>query len=82
VDYKFPDDFDPVARDLIENLFIKDPSRRLGAGPQGSGTDYKALKRHPFFEGIDWKNLNRLKPPLRSKSVIHKSLQHVQSSGQ
>lgn len=32
-----------------------DPSRRLGAGPDG----YLALKLHPFFKGIDWHNLRQ-----------------------
>ena len=74
VEYQIPDDFDPVARDLIENLLLKDPSKRLGAGILGSGRDYKALKKHPFFNNIDWKNLYRLKPPIRSRSVVHKQI--------
>jgi 3-phosphoinositide dependent protein kinase-1 len=54
----------------VENLLTKDPSKRLGAGPAGSANDYKALKRHEFFDGIDWKNLHRIKPPIRSKNVV------------
>jgi hypothetical protein len=46
----------------------------LGAGPPGSGRDFKALKKHPFFAGIDWKNLNKIRPPLKSKSVAQKNL--------
>jgi 3-phosphoinositide dependent protein kinase-1 len=69
VEYKFPPDFDPEAKDLIENLLQKDPMKRLGGGPTGSGKDYKALKKHPLFAGIDWKNLHRMKPPLRTKSM-------------
>lgn len=36
-----------------------DPSRRPGAGSEG----YAALKRHPFFMGVDWKNLRSQTPP-------------------
>jgi len=78
VEYQFPDEFDPEAKDLIMNLFEKDPQRRLGAGPPGSGRDFKALKKHPFFAGIDWKNLHKIKPPLRSKSVLSKNQQGSQ----
>jgi len=36
-----------------------DPSRRPGAGSEG----YDSLKRHPFFKGVDWKNLRSQTPP-------------------
>lgn len=36
-----------------------DPSRRPGAGSEG----YAALKKHPFFMGVDWKNLRSQTPP-------------------
>jgi 3-phosphoinositide dependent protein kinase-1 len=36
-----------------------DPSKRPGAGPDG----YSSLKKHPFFRGIDWKNLRKTRPP-------------------
>lgn len=36
-----------------------DSSRRPGAGPDG----YAVLKTHPFFKGIDWKNLRGKNPP-------------------
>lgn len=36
-----------------------DPTRRPGAGPDG----YVVLKMHPFFKGIDWKNLRGHTPP-------------------
>ena len=73
MEYQFPEDFDADAKDLIISFFEKDPLKRLGAGPPGSGRDFKALKKHPFFAGIDWKNLNKIRPPLRSKSVIQKN---------
>lgn len=33
------------------------PRNRLGAGPPGSQNDFKALKSHPFFNGVDWENI-------------------------
>lgn len=41
---------------LLQDL---DPSRRPGAGPDG----YAALKMHPFFKGVDWKNVRGQTPP-------------------
>lgn len=31
LEYKFPDSFDPVGRDLVEKLLVLDPAERLGA---------------------------------------------------
>ncbi|ESQ40363.1 hypothetical protein EUTSA_v10013385mg [Eutrema salsugineum] len=58
-DIKFPDHFSEAARDLIDRLLDTDPSQRPGAGSEG----YAALKRHPFFKGVDWKNLRSQTPP-------------------
>ncbi|KAF3434125.1 hypothetical protein FNV43_RR25228 [Rhamnella rubrinervis] len=58
-DIRFPDYFSEEARDLIDRLLDLDPSRRPGAGPSG----YATLKMHPFFKGIDWKNLRMQSPP-------------------
>ncbi|KAH0861583.1 hypothetical protein HID58_089844 [Brassica napus] len=58
-DIKFPSHFSDAARDLIDRLLDTDPSRRPGAGSEG----YAALKRHPFFMGVDWKNLRSQTPP-------------------
>ncbi|XP_078440822.1 3-phosphoinositide-dependent protein kinase 2-like isoform X2 [Wolffia australiana] len=58
-DVKFPDHFSSEARDLVDKLLDPDPSKRPGAGPGG----YAALKLHPFFQGIDWKNLRQSSAP-------------------
>ena len=57
VTYTFPEDptfFTPEAKDLIQKLLVRDPSQRLGAGIEGFGNDYNDLRRHPFFDGIDF----------------------------
>lgn len=42
--------------DLISKL-VSSPDRRLGARGMGE------IKAHPFFTGIDWKNLRKSKTP-------------------
>ena len=42
--------FSAAASDLIGQLLNKDPASRLGVGPLGMA----ALKRHPWFQAIDW----------------------------
>jgi hypothetical protein len=38
------------AKHLIVHLLNRNKSRRLGAGPEGADE----IKKHPFFNGIDW----------------------------
>jgi serine/threonine protein kinase len=44
-------------RDLIGKLLRQNPEERLGA------RSIEEIKRHPWFEGIDWDNLDQLPPP-------------------
>lgn len=60
LEYEFPDCFDSLAKDLVEKLLVLEPSERLGR-PETGG--FPSLKEHMFFEGIDWDNLPKLKPP-------------------
>ena len=46
-----------TAKDLINKIIIKDPSKRLGAGEPNTNYDLEHLKKHPFFKGIKWKNI-------------------------
>ena len=43
------------AKHLIVHLLNRNKSRRLGAGPEGSNE----IKKHPFFNGIDWKMVEK-----------------------
>lgn len=55
LDYSFPDGFPHAARDLIESLLELDPAARL---------PISGIKRHRFFEGMQWgKALWKQKPP-------------------
>jgi hypothetical protein len=40
----------PEAYDLINKLLVMEAKNRLGANLKS----IKELKKHPFFEGIDW----------------------------
>jgi len=52
-------EFSSEASDIISKLLERDPKKRLGSG--SSGTDN--IKRHPFFESIDWEALMRKELP-------------------
>lgn len=69
LEYSFPDGFPPAARELVESLLVLDPADRLPIG---------AIKRHRFFDGIEWgKGLWKLKPPrLRPHNPYRKPEQH------
>jgi serine/threonine protein kinase len=60
-DPKFPQIVSPNARDLLTRLLRKNPTERLGNGPD----DAKDIQAHPFFTGIDWKAVfeRKIKPP-------------------
>ncbi|KAL0316123.1 UNVERIFIED_CONTAM: Serine/threonine-protein kinase KIPK2 [Sesamum radiatum] len=46
------------ARDLIRGLLVKDPENRLG-----TETGAAEIKRHPFFEGLNWALIRCAIPP-------------------
>jgi serine/threonine protein kinase len=48
------------AKDLIQKILIKDPTKRIGYGSK----DYKEIMEHPFFKGIDFNNLYEEPIPL------------------
>ncbi|XP_061777340.1 ribosomal protein S6 kinase alpha-3 isoform X3 [Nerophis ophidion] len=51
------------AQSLLRNLFKRNPSNRLGAGPDG----VEEIKRHHFFSTVDWNKLFRreISPPFK-----------------
>ncbi|XP_063630470.1 ribosomal protein S6 kinase alpha-4-like isoform X2 [Cydia splendana] len=48
--YPVPTEVSPEVQDFIKKLLVKDPRRRLGGGD----SDADELKRHPFFQNLDW----------------------------
>lgn len=61
--FEYPEAMPDVARDLCDKLLLQHPSDRLGAGTDEEGNGYHALKSHPFFEGIEWGNLDSQAAP-------------------
>jgi len=51
------------ARELLSQLLMKNPDRRLGGGP----ADAEDIMYHPFFANINWLDLDRkrLVPPFK-----------------
>eukprot|EP00249_Psilotum_nudum_P021665 c28194_g2_i1 orf=785-4045(-) len=49
----FPSTFSAEVIDLLKKLLVVDETKRLGFGNRGE--DF--IKRHPWFEGIDWEGL-------------------------
>lgn len=62
----FPKEMSIDVVDFIDQLMQLNPLRRLGCGPKGSSTDFAALKRHPFFNGLNFERLANglIKPPI------------------
>ena len=58
LDIKWPDDLDPLIKDLVQQLLRIEPMERLGAGLEGSGRTFKELKLHPFFKGVEWDTIS------------------------
>ncbi|THU74022.1 hypothetical protein C4D60_Mb04t28990 [Musa balbisiana] len=46
-------------RDLISRLLVKDPARRMGS-VRGAAE----IKRHPFFESVQWQLIRCTRPPV------------------
>eukprot|EP00357_Protocruzia_adherens_P011800 CAMPEP_0115010450 /NCGR_PEP_ID=MMETSP0216-20121206/23326_1 /TAXON_ID=223996 /ORGANISM="Protocruzia adherens, Strain Boccale" /LENGTH=469 /DNA_ID=CAMNT_0002378673 /DNA_START=165 /DNA_END=1574 /DNA_ORIENTATION=- len=59
----FTAEFSDAAKDLIDKLLVVNPADRLGAGAPGTELDFEHLKKHPFFEEIDFNDLHEQEPP-------------------
>jgi len=60
---QYPRFLDQDARDLISKLLEVDPKKRLGSGKGG----VEKIKKHPFFEEINWKDFwdKKIIPPFK-----------------
>ncbi|KAF9925875.1 pkb-activating kinase-like protein [Linnemannia zychae] len=52
LEYTFPAGFPRIAMDLVSRLLVHDPNERLGAN-----NTIDELKKHPFFDGVNWSEL-------------------------
>lgn len=57
----FPSDMSSDARSVIEGLLMRDPNLRLGGGAR----DSEEIKKHQYFDKIDWVKLEQkqITPP-------------------
>jgi len=62
----------PEAQDLIKKLLVKDPKARLTVDQ---------IKAHPFFNGIDWNNIRKMKAPIIPKYVSKKDTSNFVKEG-
>ena len=54
------------AKDLIQKILIKDPKQRIGYGSK----DYKEIKNHPYFKGVNFDTLSEEPIPFNNKTFI------------
>ena len=69
---KIPASLSEDCKNLIVSLLNRNPSKRLGAGPDGA----EEIKAHVFFKGLDWltvkeKRTNPPKPEINLKYYAH-----------
>uniref|UniRef100_UPI00358EB8D6 ribosomal protein S6 kinase alpha-5 isoform X2 n=1 Tax=Myxine glutinosa TaxID=7769 RepID=UPI00358EB8D6 len=74
----FPPEISTTARDLMERLIVKDPKKRLGSGHDGMDE----IKKHAFFQGLDWEALACKQVPAPFKPVIRDELDVSNFSGE
>lgn len=54
----FSDSLNPELRDLVEQLIVREPEKRLGY------KDTHEIKQHPYFKSINWKEIEARKKPI------------------
>jgi len=61
--------FNSESISLLKSLLERKPSKRLGTGPEGT----EDLKRHPFFQEINWTDLEAKKIKIDAKYIPYVS---------
>lgn len=62
---RIPASLSTEAKNLIVALLHRNPSKRLGGGPNGAND----IKAHPFFENVDWHVVKERKLPCPKPNV-------------
>lgn len=62
LEYEIPDGFCPLAKSLVSQLLVLDPSQRLGAQDE-HGAGYPSIRANSFFERMDFETLHEQTPP-------------------
>ncbi|GCB62373.1 hypothetical protein scyTo_0004241 [Scyliorhinus torazame] len=69
-DPPYPPEIGPLAKDVMKQLLVKDPKKRLGSGPGGADE----IKSHAFFQKINWDELSAKSIEAPFKPVIRDEL--------
>eukprot|EP00826_Nyctotherus_ovalis_P024191 TRINITY_DN1874_c0_g1_i3.p1 TRINITY_DN1874_c0_g1~~TRINITY_DN1874_c0_g1_i3.p1 ORF type:complete len:656 (-),score=158.71 TRINITY_DN1874_c0_g1_i3:158-2125(-) len=72
---RVPKSLSANAKDLIQRLLDRNPSTRLGAGPNGAND----IKHHPWFKKMDWKKVikRELKMPKPTLQPIESTQESI-----
>ncbi|XP_066581133.1 3-phosphoinositide-dependent protein kinase 1 isoform X2 [Prorops nasuta] len=62
LEYEIPDGFCELARSLVSQLLVLEPTQRLGARDE-HGAGYPSIRAHPFFQCVDFETLHEQTPP-------------------
>lgn len=66
-DFSFPEGMSETAQDLINQLLVLDPTMRLGNPSKGG---HEAIRRHPFFSGMEWETLWKQTVPKMQTGIV------------
>ena len=64
-EYTIPTIIPKKARNLIKKLLVYDPKKRIGNGSKKDCLDLESLKNDPFFYGVDFDEIKKLKSPIK-----------------
>ena len=72
---QFPRHMDEDAKDLINQLLVREPKKRLGYGPNGA----EKIKKHPFFEGVNWDDVwnKKVNYELANYHIIKEDMENI-----
>lgn len=72
-----PNIISPQARELLKGLLVKEPTKRLGGGPD----DAKEIMQHVFFSSINWTHLEQKKiiPPFKPQVMSETDTRYFDS---
>lgn len=59
---------------MIDKIFKKYPTMRIGGGPEDSEIGLTSLKSHPFLKGVNFTKLKYLSPPLEVPRKMSKEI--------
>ncbi|EZA58954.1 3-phosphoinositide-dependent protein kinase [Ooceraea biroi] len=62
LEYEIPDGFSKLAKSLVSQLLVLNPTQRLGAQDE-HGAGYPSIRAHRLYEGVDFETLHEQTPP-------------------